>query len=74
MVVTYDSKNLISICSTTTDSFEVHGYNLTTFKRTFKLAFKGELYGSNNEIISETFLKVDNIEQNSSGTAFAIGY
>ena len=42
MVVTYDSKNLVALCSSVSDSFEVHGYSLSTFKRTFNLAFNGE--------------------------------
>ena len=74
MVVTYDSSNLIAICSNTSDSFEVHCYSLTTFKRTFNIAFNGEFESNDDGSISETYLKVDNIEQNSLGTIYGIAY
>lgn len=62
MIITYDSQYAIAICSDSDEHFELQGYSLKTFERTFCKNYDGE------------YIKMNVIEQNYAGDVFGVAY
>ena len=61
-IVTYDSKHAVVVLSDGDTEFELQEYDVAEAQLVFSKEYKG------------TYLKMNNIEQNSEGTVFAIAY